>query len=1025
LRAQVAQLLKAHELAGQFLDQPHPVAAAGEQTHAYVPESSATETTGMVIAGKYKLLEAIGEGGMGTVWAAEQTELVRRKVALKLIKAGMDSRHVIARFEAERQALALMDHPNIARVLDGGLTEAGRPFFVMDYVKGVPLTQYCDETRLSVSERLALFMQVCQAVQHAHQKGIIHRDLKPSNILVALYDDRPVPKVIDFGLAKAMHQPLTDQTLYTAHETVLGTPLYMSPEQAQVNNLDVDTRTDIYALGVLLYELLTGTTPVERKRFKQAAWEEMRRIIREEEPQPPSARLSSTDTLPSLAACRQTEPARLTKLVRGELDWIAMKALEKDRNRRYETANGFGTDLQRFLAGEPVLAAPPSTSYRLRKLARKYRTVLATAAVIALLLVAGIAVSTWQAVRATKAEAQAQKRLAQIEKSNDIITSIFDDLDIEKVKEGSEPLEAVLGQRLVKAADDLEGEAVGDPLVVAGLQHRLGVSLRHLGMAEQAISLLGKARDTRAAGLSADHPDTLQSMNQLAGAYLAVGKLDQALSLHEETLKVQKAKLGPDHAQTLLTMSDLAVAYLDAGKLDLALSLGEEAVKLRKIKLGPDHPETLSSMNNLADIYLAAGKLDQARPLHEEIFKVRKAKLGPDHPNTLLSMGNLAVFYHKLGKLELARPLLEETLKLRKARLGTEHPMTLLSMNNLALLYKDLGKVELAVPLFEETLKLRKAKLGTDHPMTLNTMTNLAITYQAADKQDVALPLLEEALKLKKAKLGPDHPNTLLSMNNLAMAYQQAGRLDRALPLLEEAVKLSKAKQGADHPDTLMYIRNLASVYADAGEVDRALPLFLAAAAGMEKRRFQGQWAYNIVAALASYQEKLEQFDQAEAWRRKWLAVLKERAEVDSRAYAAELAKLASNLLHQKKWTDAEAELRKSLAFLQKKEPNAWTTFDTQSMLGQALAMQKKYAEGEKLLLDGYEGMQKRLAKIPSKPRPRTSTGARLRHWWVEPNDRLTEAQERLVQFYDATGKKSEADKWRKKLEEAKKVEAK
>ena len=309
------------------------------QTAAYVPR----EQPGTVVAGRYKLLEAIGEGGMGTVWVAEQTQPVRRKVALKLIKPGMDSKSVLARFEAERQALAVMDHPNIAKVLDGGLTETGRPFFVMEYVKGVPITEYCEATRLSVPERLQLFVQVCQAVQHAHQKGIIHRDLKPSNILVAPYDDRLVPKVIDFGLAKAMYQSLTEQTLHTAHETVLGTPLYMSPEQAQLNNLDIDTRSDLYSLGVLLYELLTGTTPLEKQRFKEAAWDEIRRIIREEEPPRPSMRLSSSKMLPSLAAGRQTEPARLTKLVRGELDWIVMKALEKDRTRRYETANGLAT----------------------------------------------------------------------------------------------------------------------------------------------------------------------------------------------------------------------------------------------------------------------------------------------------------------------------------------------------------------------------------------------------------------------------------------------------------------------------------------------------------------------------------------------------------------------------------------------------------------------------------------------------------------------------------------------------------
>ena len=404
LRDRVLALLRAHDRAGHVIDRP--VNGDPDQTAGYAPTS---EQPGTIIAGRYKLLEEIGQGGMGTVWAAEQTTPVRRKVALKLIKAGMDSRSVLARFEAERQALALMDHPNIAKVLDGGLTDSGRPYFVMEYVKGVPITDYCDATRLSVEERLNLFIQVCSALQHAHQKGIIHRDLKPSNILVAPYDDKPVPKVIDFGLAKAMHQSLTEKTLYTAHETVLGTPLYMSPEQAQLNNLDVDTRADIYSLGVLLYELLTGTTPLERKRFKEAAWDEIRRMIREEEPPRPSMRLSSTDTLPSLATFRHTEPAKLKKLVRGELDWIVMKALEKDRTRRYETASGFARDIQRYLDDEVVEARPPSTGYRIGKFVRRHRGQVIAAGLVLLALLAGIAGTTWGLIR----EARANTRLAE------------------------------------------------------------------------------------------------------------------------------------------------------------------------------------------------------------------------------------------------------------------------------------------------------------------------------------------------------------------------------------------------------------------------------------------------------------------------------------------------------------------------------------------------------------------------------------------------------------------------------------
>jgi serine/threonine protein kinase len=344
---------------------------------------------GTVIAGKYKLLEAIGEGGMGAVWMAQQIEPVKRHVALKLIKSGMDSKTVVARFEAERQALSMMDHPNIARVFDVGTTSTGRPFFVMELVKGIPITEFCDQRKLTPRQRLELFVPVCNAIQHAHQKGIIHRDIKPSNVLVALHDDKPVPKVIDFGVAKATGTPLTEKTLHTGFEQVVGTPAYMSPEQATFNQLDIDTRSDVYSLGVLLYELLTGTTPIERERFKRAALMEMLRVVREEEPPRPSTRLSSTETRVSIAAQRGTEPARLSKELRSELDWVVMKSLEKDRTRRYATATNFAEDVQRYLVGEPVLAHPPSASYRMRKFARKNRGSVITASLILLALIGG------------------------------------------------------------------------------------------------------------------------------------------------------------------------------------------------------------------------------------------------------------------------------------------------------------------------------------------------------------------------------------------------------------------------------------------------------------------------------------------------------------------------------------------------------------------------------------------------------------------------------------------------------------
>ncbi len=399
--AEVEDLLRAVAGAGDFMKRP---VATGSVTisHAPILEGPGTRI------GPYRLLQQIGEGGMGVVYMAEQEHPVRRKVALKIIKPGMDSAQVVARFEAERQALAVMDHTHIARVFDAGTTETGRPYFVMELVHGVPITKFCDDAQLTPRERLELFVPVCQAIQHAHQKGIIHRDIKPSNVLVTMYDDRPVPKVIDFGVAKAIEQKLTERTLFTQYGALVGTFEYMSPEQAEMNAFGVDTRSDIYSLGVLLYELLTGTTPLEQPRLRQAALGELVRLIKEEEAPRPSVRLSSSGDLPRIAAARKTEPSRLSKLVRGEVDWIVMRCLEKDRTRRYEAASGLAKDVERYLRDEPVEACPPSFAYRLRKFARKHRTPLAVAAGFAFLLVSDVIVSTWLAMAARRAEQQAR-----------------------------------------------------------------------------------------------------------------------------------------------------------------------------------------------------------------------------------------------------------------------------------------------------------------------------------------------------------------------------------------------------------------------------------------------------------------------------------------------------------------------------------------------------------------------------------------------------------------------------------------
>ncbi|MFL5340383.1 MAG: protein kinase domain-containing protein [Gemmataceae bacterium] len=514
LQQRVEALLHAHENPGSFLAaQPVPTA-----------DAPITERPGTAI-GPYKLIEQIGEGGMGTVWMAQQTEPVKRLVAVKLIKAGMDSQQVIARFEAECQALALMDHPNIARVLEAGTTSGGRPYFVMDLVKGVPITRYCDEHHLTPRQRLELFLPVCQAVQHSHQKGIIHRDLKPSNVLVALYDGKPVPRVIDFGVAKAAGQLLTEKTLVTGFGNIVGTPEYMSPEQAEVNQLDIDTRSDIYSLGVLLYELLAGSPPFSRKELGKAGMLEMLRVIREQEPSKPSTKLSTAEGLPALAANRGTEPAKLTRLIRGELDWIVMKALEKDRSRRYETANGFVQDLQRYLSDEPVLACPPSAAYRLRKFVGRNRRPVLAAAVMLTLLMGGVVGTTVGLFRALSAEAQAlaAEKLASSNeaKARAAVNRYFTLVSEETLLDvpGFQPLrEKLLDEARVYYAQLLE-QGSSDPYVRAELAAaylRMGEIYQATGKGPEFISAFQTGM-TLAENLAHEHPGAPDLHRRLAG----------------------------------------------------------------------------------------------------------------------------------------------------------------------------------------------------------------------------------------------------------------------------------------------------------------------------------------------------------------------------------------------------------------------------------------------------------------------------------------------------------------------------
>ncbi len=854
LRQQVAVLLKAHAESEGILDRNQ---VGQTQTGAYGPSN---ESPGMLI-GPYKLLQQIGEGGMGTVFMAEQIQPVQRKVALKVIKAGMDSRQVIARFEAERQALAMMDHTNIARVLDAGTTESGRPYFVMELVHGVPITKYCDDNRLTPRERLELFVAVCQAIQHAHQKGIIHRDVKPSNVMITLYDGKPVPKVIDFGVAKAIEQKLTERTLFTQYGTVVGTLEYMSPEQAEMSALGVDTRSDIYSLGALLYELLTGSTPLSHKRFREAAYGEILRMIKEEEPPRPSTRLSdSGEALASISAQRQMEPAKLTKLLRGELDWIVMKTLEKDRNRRYQTANGFLADVQRYLNDEPVQACPPSAGYRLKKFVRRNSGSVLAATSLLLLLIAGIIGTSWGLVRAVRARRDAvaaqgaeakQRQLAQGNEAKALVATAAEkeaketalareaetravlDFVQNKVFAAARPLgyEGGLGhevtlRRAIEAALPFVDKSFADqPLIEARLRMTLGASFSFLSEAKLAAEQYQAARTLYTKHRGPDYPNTLASMTGLANDFEALGRYAEAHEIRQETWAPMKAKLGADHSSTLQSMMGVANSYDALGRHADALKLHVETLSLTKAKLGPDHPDTFMSMYNLANSYARSGRYADALKLHEETLLLRKAKLGLDHPDTLKCMMVVANGYEALGRHADALKLREETLALQKARLGPDHSDTLKSMNNLAVSYHNFGRHSDALKLREETLALLKTKFGPDHPDTLASTNNLALSYYVLGRHTDALKLHKETLALQKARFGPDHPDTLMSMMNVANNYFALGRHAEALKLCEETLALRKAKLGPDHPDTLSSMHNLANSYAALGRHADALML--------------------------------------------------------------------------------------------------------------------------------------------------------------------------------------------------------
>lgn len=819
MRGEIESLLAAFDDANEFLAEP-PISAPGEQAGDEI--------------GRYRLLEQIGEGGFGVVWMAEQQEPVRRRVAIKIIKLGMDTRQVVARFEAERQALALMDHPNIAKVFDGGATDAGRPYFVMELVRGVSVTEYCDKANLDTKGRLDLFQRICLAVQHAHQKGIIHRDLKPSNVLVTLHDGEPVPKVIDFGVAKATSQELTQRTLFTQFRQMIGTPEYMAPEQAEMSGLDIDTRADVYSLGVILYELLTGTKPLDAKELLQDGYEEMMRHVREVDPPKPSTRISTLgDQLSVVAQSRQIDPTRLGRVVRGELDWIAMRALEKQRQRRYPTARALAEDVRRFLENEPIEAGPPTASYRASKFLRRNRGMVTTLAVVFLTLVAGVVATGMALKRARDSEQTTKAALVRAQDSEQATAAALQ-------RAQTSETEAVAALQRARDSEQTTAKAL---VRAQESEKKTATALQRAQTSEaDAVKALTRAktseRETKNA-LQLAETQKLEAERQVERSRLTVGFLQSMLASSNPN-----AAKRPD-----LTVRDL----LDDADSDVRL-------------LNADPEVAATIRTTIGSAYMGLGQLDKAEKHLRKALEARQASLGKDHLLVADSLSTLAWLQHDRSKYASAERTMQAAIETAKKTLEPDDIWFAPPARSLADFAKELGKLPDALRHSERALKLLRDHKVTDARLVMALQTRGNILAATGKFLDAEMQL-REVVDLLRQEYGPRHVRVGYALSALGDALQSRNKLDEAEVMQTEALDICRESLGVPHVEVASCLNSLAIISEAKGKYEESEQRYresLAADPGVDVKHVitRANLAMTLM-RLKKYSEAEEEYDGA------------------------------------------------------------------------------------------------------------------------------------------------------------------